>query len=211
MKIGIDFDNTIIDYGDLFYKCAIDMFGMPSQIIAEKSAIRSYFWSLPDGNTLWTELQGIVYGEKILEAIQPPGLDEFLNFCNEHQIPWCIISHKSEFPAIGTKVKLRDAAFEWLTVNGFFSSLGYGLKRSSVFFETTKNSKIMRIKNENCTLFIDDLPDIFTDVNFPANTIKFLYTKDHFTSTNMIICKDWKSIITSICPLINKLYAGTNQ
>ncbi len=211
MKIGIDFDNTIIDYGDLFYNCAINQFGMPSNIIAEKSAIRSYFWSLPGGNTLWTELQGIVYGEKILEAVPSSGLDEFLNICNEHQVPWCIISHKSEFPALGTKVNLREAAFEWLTANNFFAPSGFGLKRSSVFFETTKNFKLMRIETENCSLFIDDLPDIFNDAHFPANVIKILYTKEDLEPKDVTICKEWESIVNSIGPLISSLSAGRNR
>ena len=44
-RIGIDFDNTIIIYDDVFYHCAIEFFNMPRYILADKPSVRDYFWN----------------------------------------------------------------------------------------------------------------------------------------------------------------------
>jgi hypothetical protein len=194
MKIGIDFDNTIINYGQLFHKYAINRFGMPPGTEPDKNAIRSYFWSLPEGNTLWTELQGIVYGEKILEANPAEGLFHFLSLCKKTEITVCIISHKSEYPALGPRINLRDAALEWLTANKFFDNALFTLPRSSVFFESTRTFKVMRIGTEKCTVFIDDLPEIFEDIHFPADVVKVLYSQEPCSTKDVIACEDWALI-----------------
>ena len=196
MKIGIDFDNTIINYGQLFHKYAIERFGMPQETKPDKSAIRSYFWSLPEGNAKWTELQGIIYGEKILEAVPAEGIYRFLSLCKDRDIAVCIISHKSEFPALGPEVNLRDAALEWLTANDFFNESHYALPRSSVFFESTRKLKVMRIGQEKCAVFIDDLPEVFEEDIFPVDVIKILYSQIEHSNAkaNVIVCEDWKLI-----------------
>lgn len=194
MKIGIDFDNTIINYGHLFHKYAIERFGMPPGTKPDKNAIRSYFWSIPEGNTLWTELQGIVYGEKILEAVAAEGLYQFLSLCKEAAIAVCVISHKSEFPALGPRINLRDAALKWLNDNNFFDNPLFTLSRSSVFFESTRTFKVMRIGTEKCTIFIDDLPEVFEDVHFPGDVVKVLYSQESCSTKDVIACENWKLI-----------------
>jgi hypothetical protein len=167
---------------------------MPSDIIPEKNVIKSYFWSLPDGNTLWTELQGIVYGEKILEAVPAEGLFHFLSMCKESEITVCVISHKSEYPALGPKVNLRDAALNWLTANNFFDNHLIALPKSLVFFESTRNFKVMRICTEKCSVFIDDLPEVFEEAHFPADVQKILYSQEPCPVKDVIVCEDWKRI-----------------
>lgn len=204
MKIGIDFDNTIINYGQLFHKYAIERFGMPPGTAPDKNAIRSYFWSLPEGNTQWTELQGIVYGEKILEACPAEGLCQFLSLCSEKDITVCVISHKSEFPALGPRLNLRDAALKWLTVNNFFDNSFIALPRSSVFFESTRNFKVMRIGIEKCSVFIDDLPEVFEEAHFPADVVKILYSHEPCKTEDVTACEDWKLIEKLIDQKIKK-------
>lgn len=194
MKIGIDFDNTIIDYGNVFHKYAVELFNIPSTVIANKQAIRSYFWSLPDGNSHWTELQGIVYGDKILDAVPFDGLDHFLRICKANDTDVCIISHKSEYAALGSKVNLRDAAFAWLDNYGFFNPDSYGISQSSVFFESTRLLKVMRIGTEKCSIFIDDLTDVFEEKSFPLNVQKILFSHEHPSIDNVVVCKNWKAI-----------------
>jgi hypothetical protein len=194
MKIGIDFDNTIIDYGDLFHKYAVQKFNMPTSVIHDKNSVKSYFISLPDGNTMWTELQGIIYGERILEATMFDGLDHFLRHSKKEGVSVSIISHKSEFPALGPKNNLRDAAKRWLQLNGFFDKSCYGLTEASVFFESTIYFKIMRIGIENCMFFIDDLNDIFKQTDFPSEVTKILFSQEKNSIPGLYICNSWKSI-----------------
>jgi hypothetical protein len=194
MKIGIDFDNTIIDYGQLFHKYAVDRFGMPPSIGAEKTSVKAYFLSLPNGNTPWTELQGIVYGEKILEATLYNDCGDFLLYCKDKSIPVCVISHKSEFPALGPRINLRTAAIDWLAKNGFFDQTCFALEKSSVFFEPTRLSKLSRIASQECTIFIDDLPEIFEDKDFPQNVRKILFSSENVASNNVSLFDNWNAI-----------------
>lgn len=204
MKIGIDFDNTIIDYGDLFHKYAVQKFNMPSTVPHDKNSVKNHFISLPDGNTMWTELQGIIYGERILEASVFEGLDHFLRHCKSEGVDISIISHKSEYPALGPKNNLRVAAKKWLQLNGFFDKSAYGLTEASVFFESTIYFKVMRIGIENCTFFIDDLKDIFDETDFPSEVIKVLFSQDKISMPNGYICNSWKSIENLIFHNVNK-------
>lgn len=204
MKIGIDFDNTIIDYGDLFHKYAMQKFNMPSSVPHDKNAVKSYFISLHDGNTMWTELQGIIYGERILEATMFEGLDHFLRHCKKEGVSVSIISHKSEYPALGPKNNLRLAAKKWLQLNGFFDKSCYGLTEASVFFESTIYFKVMRIGMENCTFFVDDLKDIFDETDFPSEVTKILLSQENVSYPNIYICNNWKSIGNLIFHNVNK-------
>ena len=204
MKIGIDFDNTIIDYGDLFHKYAIQKYSMPSSVPHDKNAVKSYCLSQPDGNAVWTELQGIIYGERILEATMFEGLDHFLRRCKHEGVAVSIISHKSEYPALGPKNNLRLAAKKWLQLNGFFDKSSYGLTDASVFFESTIYFKVMRIGIENCTFFIDDLKDIFDEADFPSEVTKILFSQESISIPNLYICNNWKSIENLIFHNVNK-------
>ena len=79
MRIGIDFDNTIITYDDVFRVVARrrgligDGFGGRS-----KQAIRDHIRLLPEGEIRWQRLQGQVYGKGIAEATMFPGVAAFL-------------------------------------------------------------------------------------------------------------------------------------
>src|SRR5580704_16283547 len=123
-SIGLDFDNTVVIYDRLLHTCAVEHFGMPREVPAGKKAIRSWFWSQPDGNTPWTELQGIMYGTRIGEAEVAPGLEDLLLACARDRVRVGIVSHKTEFPALGPRVSLRRAAMDFLDARGFFSRLG---------------------------------------------------------------------------------------
>ena len=145
MHIGIDFDNTLVDYDMLFYRCALDHNMIPSSVAPTKSAIRTHLWGQPDGNTPWTELQGEVYGMRMQEAVPFPGSIEFLCFCRRQGIQASIVSHKAEYAARGPQVNLRQAAVAWMAAHGVFAAERVGLKRSDVFFEQSREEKLRRI------------------------------------------------------------------
>ncbi|MEZ0227140.1 MAG: hypothetical protein ACAI25_00825 [Planctomycetota bacterium] len=160
-------------YDRLLHTCAVEHFGMPREIPAGKKAIRGWFWSQPDGNTPWTELQGIMYGTRIGEAEVAPGLEELLLACAERGVRVGIVSHKTEFPALGPRVSLREAARSFLEARGFFSRLG--VKPRDVFFESTLQAKVERVHAEGHGAFVDDLPDVFLHASFPAGVTRILY------------------------------------
>jgi len=175
VHLGVDFDNTLVSYDDLFHRCALERGLIPAELPRTKAAVRGYLWSLPDGNTPWTELQGVVYGTRMAEAAFFPGAREALVFCRQHNIRISIISHKIEFPALGPRVNLCEAALAWMEAQGFFAAGGIGLPREAVFFESSREEKLARIAQQGCTHFLDDLPEVLDAPGFPASVEKWLF------------------------------------
>jgi hypothetical protein len=178
IHLGIDFDNTLVRYDELFFRCALDRGLVPSSLAPTKSAVRAHLWGLPDGNTAWTALQGVVYGERMAEAEASPGVRDFLLFCRDAGHRVTVISHKQEFPALGPRVNLRDAARKWLSTSGLLGPDGAGLEPGAVYFEATRDEKIRRVSGQRCTHYIDDLPEVFADPGFPPDVVKLLYAPD---------------------------------
>ena len=81
LRIGIDFDNTIIIYDQVFHRYGVECFNMPKDIPNDKPSIRNYFWNYSGGKKDWIELQGIVYGTKIMDASFAPGAENFFLHC----------------------------------------------------------------------------------------------------------------------------------
>ena len=64
MIIGIDFDNTIIKYDNLFYEIALEKKLIPKTLQKNKEEVKNFFINNNIENQ-WTMLQGEVYGSKI--------------------------------------------------------------------------------------------------------------------------------------------------
>ena len=175
IRLGIDFDGTLVLHDAQLHRLACERFAMPEGVSARKSAIRAWFWAQPGGSERWVELQGLTYGAHMREAVPAPGCREFLGSCAGGGVPVVIVSHKTEFPVIGPRVRLREHASAWLDRHGFFED-GSGLERGNVFFESTRGGKIGRIVERGCTHFIDDLPEIFEDPAFPRSVHRWLFT-----------------------------------
>jgi len=175
LHIGIDFDNTLVSYDALFYRCACERHLIPPDLPPTKVAVREWLWRQPDGNTPWTELQGEVYGRCMAKAVWFPGVDAFLAFCRYRGLRVSIISHKLEYPALGPRVNLRDAALAWMEAHGFFRSNGFNLSRGDVYFEESREQKRACIAERQCTHFVEDLPEVLLDPAFPPGIIKLLF------------------------------------
>lgn len=174
LLIGIDFDNTIICYDRLFHKVAFESGLIPFDLPAGKNFIRNHLQS-EGKEDLWTEMQGLVYGDKIIEAESYPGVDDFLGYCKLRNIPTCIVSHKTRYPYRGPKYDLHEAGYRWLQGKGFLDEEKSGISSRQVYFELTKEEKIQRIVSLKCTHFIDDLPEILLAAGIPDNIKKILF------------------------------------
>ena len=194
MRIGLDLDGTVALYDEVFHRCAVAQFGMPPEIDADKLAIRAWFWKTPEGRRQWIELQGVVYGLRMDEARLAPRLNCFLLLCRENGIPISIISHKTEWPVVGPRVNLRDAARQWLERHVLGERLGIGTEL--VFFESTREEKIQRIVAQRCTHFVDDLREVFLEQSFPVGVSKLLYSPGGLDglSDDLRIFSSWESI-----------------
>src|SRR5689334_1104441 len=119
MLIGLDFDNTIVRYDRLFHRLAVERSLLPVELPATKQAVRDHLRSIGREDD-WTELQGIAYGPRIVDAEPWPGVLPFLWRC--HQAGWrvVVVSHKTRHPYRGEKHDLHAAAHAFLKAHDFY-------------------------------------------------------------------------------------------
>lgn len=171
-KIGLDFDNTLVIYDNIFFETAKRQGLITEKIARNKVAIRNYLRQKGEEHK-FTLLQGEVYGKGILEANPAIGMIEALSRLQEKGHELCIISHKTATPFEGPKYNLREAAIKWLTSNRFFDTDGLNMKLEDIFFESTKEEKIERIHQENCDYYVDDLPEILEKLTSRITKVLF--------------------------------------
>ncbi|NBT14701.1 MAG: haloacid dehalogenase-like hydrolase, partial [Planctomycetia bacterium] len=116
--IGVDFDNTIVCYDEVFQRVALEQGLVPPHAATSKTAIRDHLRSMgqEDG---WTELQGTVYGPRMIDAAPFPGVLEFFAACRTAGQAVAIVSHRTRFPYLGERHDLHAAARDWLARHGF--------------------------------------------------------------------------------------------
>lgn len=195
MLVGIDFDNTLVLYDGVFHRCAVEAFKMPADVACDKAAIRSWFREGPCGEEGWVELQGIVYGSRIEDAELAPGATAFLRACVAAGVDTCIVSHKSEYPAAGPRVNLRDAARGFLASRGLFDD-DFGLSADRVYFAATREEKIRRVSAWSCDAFVDDLPEVLAEPAFPRDVRRLLYDRSGASRPweDVVVCRSWGEI-----------------
>lgn len=195
--IGVDLDNTLISYDELIHRCATEAGLVSVATRRHKKTIRDLIRQLPDGERRWVQLQAHIYGEGIVGARPFEGVQEFLQECRRHDIRIFIVSHKTERCDVdGKQIKLRDHALDWLGHNGFFDHGRFGLDRAGVFFESTRDAKIDRIRRLSCTHFIDDLEEVFVHPGFPASVERLMFDPyaEAGASLDMKVFRTWRSI-----------------
>jgi hypothetical protein len=176
-RIGIDFDNTLIDYDEVFRTLARERGLVGPALVGGKEAVRAAVRALTDGETQWQRLQGAVYGRGIAAAVMFEGADAFLRRARAEGHEVLIVSHKTEFGHFdATCLNLRDAALAWMEQKGFFQADGLGVPAENVHFSATRSEKLERIGRLGITHFIDDLPEVLDDPAFPAGIVKILFT-----------------------------------
>ncbi len=172
--IGVDFDNTIVRYDDVFGRVALDLGLVPPEAATSKTAVRDHLRAIGQEDR-WTELQGIIYGPRMMDAELFPGVAEFFARCRMAKRPVVIVSHRTRFPYLGERHDLHAAARDFLARHGFHDVEHIGLPEGRVFFEETKEAKLARIAAVGCSTFIDDLPELLADPRFPGNVRRILF------------------------------------
>jgi len=180
MRIGLDFDNTIISYDALFYKVAREQGVVPFETPVNKIAVRNTLRRI-GREEVWTEIQGTVYGARIDEAVAYPGVIKFLRWARRSRHKVAIVSHKTKHPFLGPQYDLHSAARTWVDRHLCVNSSPL-IPASQVFFELTKEEKLARIGDFGCDVFLDDLPEILQASEFPTNTRRILFDPEgHYT------------------------------
>jgi hypothetical protein len=163
--IALDLDNTIICYDEAFHSAAVSLGCLePDAPHRGKAAVKAAALAR-GGNDLWTRLQGIAYGEGIAAATPYAGCREFLQRTAAQGRNLAILSHKTEFPAIGPRINLRTAALDWLDRHGLTT-----ITNLPVVFCDTRGEKVARLASMAARALLDDLPEVFRTPGFPATT-----------------------------------------
>lgn len=202
MRIGFDFDNTIVGYDALFFKIACERELVPSDIPANKVAVRDHLRRIGREDA-WTELQGYVYGARMDEASIYPGVIEFLCWADQAGHDLAIVSHKTQYPFLGPQYDLHAAARAWigrhLLVNGRAP-----IPTGQIFFEVTKEEKLARIDSFGCDMFLDDLPEILQAGGFPATTRRILFDPERHHEAaalpGIVRVQSWDEIVQCLHP-----------
>ena len=173
-RIGVDFDNTIVGYDRLFANLANER-GLNTTGLTGKREIRDALRRRKGGDVEWQKLQALAYGERMPEAELITGFDRFMAICRDLGVPLSIVSHKTCHSNQGNcGLDLREAALGWMQAHCFFDH-GSGLSPDDVHFGNTRHAKISRIAQLSCTVFIDDLIEVFSEPAFPASIEAILY------------------------------------
>jgi hypothetical protein len=185
--IALDLDNTIICHDAAFHAAAVTLDCLPTNQAPTKASIKSAALE-HGGNELWTRLQGIAYGEKIHHSTLFPGCAEFIASTHEDLV---IVSHKTQFPAIGTPTDLHLAARDWLSRTP--------LSGIPVHFLPTREEKVATLAKLSPRLLIDDLPEVFQSPGFPSATHFILFdpTDSHPEWTTTPRIRSWHQAPTS--------------
>ena len=199
MRIGLDLDNTIVCYDEVFQFIAKDLGLVSETWKGGKSRVRSELWSRPGGELAWQRLQGQAYGKYMHRATLFPGVGNFLIRTKVRGDKVFIVSHKTEFGHHDSEqIPLRREALHWMCNHRFFDQTGFGLSEEDVFFESSRKAKIRKIAELDCDIFIDDLREVFAEPSFPDSTRKILFGKQKVETDDAykftLISTSWRDI-----------------
>jgi hypothetical protein len=192
VRIGIDFDNTLVCYDRLFRQLAMEAGFFAEELPDAKQEIRDFLRSQPNGEIRWQQIQALAYGPRIDEAELFPGVVEVLTKLGNRGEQLFVVSHKSRFAAQDNGgCDLRQAAHGFLASSGLFAE-GL-LAPQQVYFEASRADKAARIGMLECDLFIDDLPETFAEEGFPSQTRKILFAPRP-QPAELEQCRSWQQI-----------------
>lgn len=196
--VGVDFDNTLVSYDEVLHKAAVDFGFIQSDTSKSKMDIRNRVRHLPQGEKKWQRLQAFVYGKAMDGAVLIEGVENFFEFCSKTDVRVYVISHKTEFAAADEEgINLREVALAWMKKNKLFDKQGLALSPEAVYFESSRQGKIARLRTLGCTHFIDDLEETFLDKTFPRTIEKILYdphAQADFLFKDIKVFNDWNKI-----------------
>ena len=201
MKIGIDFDNTIANYDEVFFS-VFDSFGFELPVsITRKEDLKDWLKKTQNQSDLiWQKIQGKVYGKFMNQAKLNNGVANFFLRAKKNSASIYIVSHKTLYGHFDEeKVNLRTEAMKWLEKKNFFDQRFLSISENNVFFLKSREDKVKKINELGLDYFIDDLSEVYDEPLFPKNTYKILYNKKNPDNVNIDYKTDsWNKISNKI-------------
>jgi len=172
MRIGLDFDNTIVCYDQAISRLADELFHTPEEVPRTKLGLRDYLRS-EGRESEWTAFQGQLYGPGMRHARPFKGANEAILKLTSEGHDFVIVSHRTKEPYEGPKYDLHGAAHEWIyrNLNGDHKDLGGSFDIRDIYFLESLDEKIEKIRDLECDVFVDDLESVLLFPMFPERTI----------------------------------------
>lgn len=197
MRVGIDFDNTLVCYDDIFHRVAVEKGLIPKSLAANKVQVKEFIRR--SGNEhAWTKLQGYIYGARMVEARPYPGAIGCIKRLMKGGHELFIVSHKTTRPFLGFPYDLHEAARTWILE--VLNSPEVLIQQKNIFFEPTKEEKISRINELCCDVFLDDLPEILCDPLLKSTVKKVLFSfgQDEPEQKNLLMVRSWDEFLRAV-------------
>ena len=173
IKLGLDFDNTIVCYDAAIALLTEELFDLPPEVPRTKLGIRDYLRA-EGREPEWTAFQGELYGPGMRHAQPFKGAIETMLELVAAGHQQMIVSHRSRLPYAGEPHDLHAAARGWVAERLQSTGL-FGEDNDSVNFLETRQEKVACITELGCHAFLDDLPEVLSDPGFPASAVGILF------------------------------------
>jgi hypothetical protein len=173
MRIGLDFDNTIVCYDQAIALLSDEQFDLPTELPRTKLSLRN-FLRTTGREPEWTAFQGELYGPGMRYAKPFDGAIKAMQDLVGKGHSLVIVSHRSLKPYGGRPHDLHEAARNWVHEHLQRAGL-FGNAQNDVSFLETKKEKLACIRALGCNTFVDDLPEIFQSADFPDKTHGILF------------------------------------
>lgn len=171
MLIGLDFDNTIVCYDKAIAQMSDEWFELPPDLPRTKLALREYL-RRANREAEWTAFQGALYGPGLTYAEPFEQAFETIKMLQRGGHTLHVISHRSLRPYAGPAYDLHAMARSWVAGWLTHHNLIDGILAC---FNETLEQKIAAINRLNCEIFLDDLPQVLDDKNFPKKCQAILF------------------------------------
>ena len=172
-RIGLDLDNTLIDYSAAYAHFAPD-FGITA-LNPTRDVIRAQLRLDDARDERWQEFQSRLYTEGLNFAQPEPALGQLMAACAEASIEVFAVSHKTERgPELFGALDLREPAEEWIFA---YATDLTPLTRERIYFADSLEAKVEQISVLQLDVFIDDLPRVLQHAHWPSSTFGIHYQR----------------------------------
>lgn len=198
MRIGLDFDNTIVCYDQAIALLAEELFELPPDVPRTKLGLRDHLRAA-SREPEWTVFQGELYGPGMHYAEPFEGAIATMQQLVAEGHELVIISHRSRRPYAGPPHDLHAAARGWvadrLQSAGLFGAAG---DEAHVLFLETRDQKLVMISQLACDAFLDDLPEVLMAPGFPESTEAIMFdpadTATAVSQSNTAVITAWAQL-----------------
>lgn len=158
-EIIVDFDHTLVSYGDAFHRVAVAHGFVPPETLPQKENVKARIYAghaRGEADAKWLQIQHECYTREIRTASIDPHATAFIAAAEAAGHRVSIVSHKSKTSGFDRETNLRAPAVDFLREH----QARIGAASDHVLFAETFAEKVSIIKARRPQLLIDDLESV---------------------------------------------------